>query len=143
MFECCKLECLIVCRSLGQETLCNLDLIYHSTYRTATHTQKSLLVVVLYQLTSQHNLVCEPSITALIMLYCCLGYNEEELCFGVMKKGVFKPASDFQFHFFAEVICSDPHSSGYMIQLTPDRSDQTDDPQSTRHINYIAVVVMW
>ena len=65
------------------------------------------------------------------MLHCSLGYNEEELSFGIMKKGVFKPASDFQFHFIAEVICSDPHSSGFMIQLTPDQSDQTDDPQST------------
>ena len=60
-----------------------------------------------------------------------LGYHDEELSFGMMKKGVYKPASDFGFKFIAEVICSDPHSSGFLIKLTPDRG-QVDDPRSTR-----------
>ena len=53
-----------------------------------------------------------------------IGYHDEELSFGVMKKRVYKPASDFEFKFIAEVICSDPHSSGFLIKLTPDRGIQ-------------------
>ena len=38
-----------------------------------------------------------------------------------MKKGKYKAASDFCFEFVAEVICKDPHSSGFLVELTPDR----------------------
>ena len=53
-----------------------------------------------------------------------IGYHDEELSFGVMKKGVYKSALDFAFKFIAEVICSDPHSSGFLIKLTLDRGIQ-------------------
>lgn len=51
------------------------------------------------------------------------GYYEEGNNFGVVKKGKYKAASDFRFEFVAEVICEDPHSSGFMVQLTPDRPE--------------------
>ena len=42
-----------------------------------------------------------------------------------MKRGKFCPASDFKFELVAEVICSEPFSSGYLINLTPAGSDDT------------------
>ena len=36
---------------------------------------------------------------------------------------MYKAASDFRFEFLAKVICEDPHSSGFMVELTPDRGD--------------------
>ncbi len=54
---------------------------------------------------------------------CIIGYCEEGNNFGVVKKGKYKAASDFRFEFVAEVICEDPHSSGFMVQLTPDRPE--------------------
>ena len=43
----------------------------------------------------------------------------DEATFGIMKKGEYQPASDFNFDMVAEVICSTPSSSGYLIKLTP------------------------
>lgn len=37
-------------------------------------------------------------------------------------KGIYKPASHFKFQFIAEVICSHPKSSGFLIKLTPERN---------------------
>ena len=48
--------------------------------------------------------------------------------FGIVKKGKYKAASDFRFEFVAEVICEDPHSSGFMVELTPDRPPKADQP---------------
>lgn len=50
-----------------------------------------------------------------------IGYHEEGRSFGVLKKGKYKAASDFSFNFVAEVICDDPHSSGFIVELEPDR----------------------
>ena len=47
---------------------------------------------------------------------------------GIVKKGKYKAASDFRFEFVAEVICEDPHSSGFMVELTPDRPPNADQP---------------
>ena len=41
------------------------------------------------------------------------GFHEETCSFGVMKKGVYRPSSDFNFEFVDEVICSNPLHSGY------------------------------
>ena len=38
--------------------------------------------------------------------------------FGVIKKGVYHPASDFSFKILAEVISNVPSSSGYLVDLT-------------------------
>ena len=62
-----------------------------------------------------------------------IGYHEEGNSFGVMKKGTYKPASDFGFEFVAEVICENPHSSGFMVALTPDRDEHSDAPPCTRY----------
>ena len=32
------------------------------------------------------------------------------------------------------ICCQDPHSSGFMIELTPDRDEQSDAPPCTRYI---------
>lgn len=52
------------------------------------------------------------------------GYRDEDT-FGIVKKGRFHPASDFNFTLEAEVICNDPSSSGYLINLTPAGSNDT------------------
>ena len=68
-----------------------------------------------------------------LLFFYHIGYHEEGHNFGVVKKGKYKPASDFGFEFVAEVICQDPHSSGFMIELTPDRDEQSDAPPCTRY----------
>ena len=55
-------------------------------------------------------------------VFILLGCHEEGKSFGVIKKG---KSSDFHFDFVAEVICEDPHSSGFMVELTPDRLPST------------------
>ena len=45
--------------------------------------------------------------------------DQKEKTFGIIKKGVYMPASDFIFELVAEVICEVPSSSGYLINLTP------------------------
>ena len=62
-----------------------------------------------------------------------IGYYEEGNSFGIWKKGKYKPAADFGFEFLSEVICEDPHSSGFMIALTPDRDEHSDAPPCTRY----------
>ena len=65
-----------------------------------------------------------------------LGYHDTELNFGIIKKdkasGIakYRPASDFEFDILAEVICSNPNSSGFMIKLTPDRDTASSPPPS-------------
>ena len=49
-------------------------------------------------------------------------FTEADKNFGMTKKGIYKPASDFKFQFIAEVICSHPKSSGFLIKLTPERN---------------------
>ena len=49
----------------------------------------------------------------------------KENTFGVCKKGVYMPASDFLFDLVLEVICESPSSSGYLIRLTPRNSNLT------------------
>ena len=39
-----------------------------------------------------------------------------------MKKGIYKPSSDFNFEFVAEVLCANPHNSGYLVIVTSERS---------------------
>lgn len=58
------------------------------------------------------------------------GFHEEDKNFGIVKKGKYKPASDFAFEFTAEVISCNPQSSGFIVKLTPERSD--DSEQCTR-----------
>ena len=53
-----------------------------------------------------------------------LGYRDEDT-FGIVKKGKYYSASDFNFTLAAEVICSNPSSSGYLINLTPVGSNDT------------------
>ena len=43
--------------------------------------------------------------------------------FGIIRKGVTHAASDFNFQILAEVICSVPSSSGYLVKLTPQGED--------------------
>ena len=50
------------------------------------------------------------------------GFVETEKNFGVMKKGSYRPASDFAFKFVAEVICDSPQSSGFIVKLMPERN---------------------
>ena len=64
-----------------------------------------------------------------------IGFYEEECTFGVMKKGVYKPSSDFNFKFVSEVMCADPHSSGYMITVKSERSHATQSSKHTRCIH--------
>ena len=56
-----------------------------------------------------------------------LGYHDTLLNFGIVKsdkekdKPAYKPASDFGFEILVEVISTNPSSSGFLINLTPDR----------------------
>lgn len=52
------------------------------------------------------------------------GFHDEDN-FGILKKGRYHPASDFNFDLIAEVICSVPASSGYFVHLTPCQSSNT------------------
>lgn len=51
--------------------------------------------------------------------------NLEDHTFGIVKKGVYTPCSDFQFDIEAEVICTIPSSSGYVVALTPSKGNET------------------
>ena len=82
------------------------------------------LVLVLYQ----------TRIIIILLLCYHIGYHEEGQNFGIVQKGKYKPASNFGFEFIAEVICEDPHSSGFLVELTPDRDEQSDAPPCTRYI---------
>ena len=53
-----------------------------------------------------------------------IGYHDCET-FGVVKKGKFFSASDFNFKLVAEVICENLSSSGYLVKLTPTGSNVT------------------
>ena len=44
------------------------------------------------------------------------GYRDKDT-FGVVKKGKFYLASDFNFDYVAEVISEDPASSGYLLSI--------------------------
>lgn len=57
----------------------------------------------------------------------CVDFHDDpkENTFGIMKKGVYLPASGFLFNLVTEVICDVPSSSGYLINLTPRNSSQT------------------
>lgn len=61
------------------------------------------------------------------------GYHDETSSFGMMKKGVYKPSSDFNFDFVAEVLCSNPHNSGYLVTVTSGRSQASNTTESTRY----------
>ena len=49
------------------------------------------------------------------------GFYDGDTSFGLMKKGIVHTSSDFNFTLLAEVICAVPASSGYLINLTPQR----------------------
>lgn len=51
--------------------------------------------------------------------------NLEDHTFGIIKKGIYTPCSDFRFDIEAEVICSIPSSSGYVLALTPSKGNET------------------
>ena len=53
-----------------------------------------------------------------------VGYHDCE-SFGVVKKGKFFPAYDFNFKLVAEIICDKPSSSGYLVKLTSTGSNIT------------------
>lgn len=61
------------------------------------------------------------------------GFHDEECTFGIMKKGSYRPASDFNFEFVAEVLCSNALHSGYMVNVTSERSHATNPNQCTRY----------
>ena len=84
------------------------------------------------------NWVSNILITVSNMSRMLVGYHDTPLNFGIVKKDKatgnvkYKPASDFGFDILAEVICSSPTSSGFMINLTPDRSRNQYNPPSSR-----------
>lgn len=46
------------------------------------------------------------------------------MTFGIVKKAIYSPCSDFGIKFIAEVICSNPHSSGFIVEVTSERDSQ-------------------
>ena len=64
---------------------------------------------------------CLGSLILLLQLTNCTnsGFYDGDASFGLMKKGIVHTSSDFNFTLLAEVICSVPASSGYLINLTP------------------------
>lgn len=65
------------------------------------------------------------------MLYYQLGYHDQGNSFGVLKKGEYICCSDFHFEFVAEVVCEDPHSSGFIVELNSESGEDT----SRRYVN--------
>ena len=68
------------------------------------------------------------------------GYHEEKSSFGVMKKGIYKPSSDFNFDFVDEVLCANPYNSGYLVTVTYERSHACDNTESTRYFKCFRVL---
>ena len=66
----------------------------------------------------------EDCVSCQVCVYHSIGYYDCET-FGVVKKGRFFSASDFNFKMVAEVICANPSSSGYLVKLTPAGSNVT------------------
>lgn len=70
-----------------------------------------------------------------------IGFYDGNKDFGIVKKGKHIPCSDFSFNFLAEVICIDSRSSGYMIELTPGRSES--DASQCKRYPTIAHIIGW
>ena len=51
-----------------------------------------------------------------------VGFKANDTNFGVIKKKKYIPCSDFGIKFIAEVISVNPHSSGFLVEVTPDRT---------------------
>ena len=83
-----------------------------------------------------------------LILFLYVGYHDTPLNFGVIKKDkasaklAYRPASDFGFDILAEVICSNPNSSGFMINLTPDRGNNDNSQAPTRFFNTNRVLLI-
>ena len=92
-------------------------------------------------------LVCVPGMRYVNQVYIAhtvyLGvFSDTNKNFGMTKKGIYRPASDFSFQFMAEVICSSPQSSGFIIKLTPERNHLLDTQTSERYQGILALIVV-
>jgi len=82
-------------------------------------------VAIEKSVTSWHQLsvhMCNPLERETIMmqtLFSNYRFSRRLHIWHIQKKGEYFPASDFNFTLVAEVICSAPSSSGYLIDLTP------------------------
>jgi len=54
-----------------------------------------------------------------------IGFHEdcEHHTFGVLKKGVYRPLSDFNFNFIMKVVSEKPVSTGYLVSVTQETDD--------------------
>lgn len=71
-----------------------------------------------------------PNLQVCLILYytnlVCAGfYEDSENCrFGTKPKAKEKPASDFNFEFIAKVAASHPSSTGFLVNVFPERNQQ-------------------
>ena len=58
------------------------------------------------------------------VLILCIGFHEESTksTFGILKKGVYRPLSDFNFHFIMKVVSERSTSTGYLVKVLPEAS---------------------
>ena len=63
------------------------------------------------------------------------GFHEDDdlHTFGIMKKGVYRPLSDFNFQFIMKVISDKSANTGYLVKVTPELITETDSESSSRY----------
>lgn len=72
-----------------------------------------------------------------------VGFHEDNNrnTFGIWKKGIDRPLSDFNFHYTMKVLCDKSISTGYLVSVLQERIDETDNERSARYVHsYIAMV---
>ena len=77
-----------------------------------------------------------------IQVFLNAGFHDEKCSFGITKKSGYRPSSDFNFEFVAEVICANSLHSGYMVQVTSERSHATNPSQCTRYFTGITSTML-
>lgn len=70
------------------------------------------------------------------MIIAHTGFHEddEHHTFGVMKKGVYRPLSDFNFHFIMKVVSDKSANTGYLVKVIPESVLETECESSSRYI---------
>lgn len=69
--------------------------------------------------------------------YFCIGFHEDVVnsTFGIMKKGTYRPLSDFTFHFLKKVVSEKSASTGYLVKVMPEASTPEESERLSRYIS--------
>ena len=71
-----------------------------------------------------------------------IGFHEdnEHHTFGIMRKGNYRPLSDFSFHFTMKVISDRSVSTGYLVSVMQEKTDTNDPERSARYAFFILAI---